>query len=104
MLELPFTNYVGSKLRPVLVVSSDELNAISDDIVVLKITSQSHFAEFQVELSEKDLVFGKLKKRSYVDCSSVFTVEKSLVIKCIARLSEEKLDEVKETLRRTFSL
>ncbi|WP_456424001.1 type II toxin-antitoxin system PemK/MazF family toxin, partial [Thermococcus sp.] len=50
LLELPFTDYLGSKLRPVLVVSSDELNSISNDLVVLKITSKPHFKDFQVEL------------------------------------------------------
>jgi len=104
LLELPFTDYVGSKLRPVLVISSDELNSISDDIIVLKITSKSHFREFQVELTQGDLSTGKLKKKSFIDCSSVFTVEKSLVIKKIAELRNEKLEEVKKTLKRTFEI
>lgn len=85
LLEPPFTNYIGSNLRPVLVVSSNELNSLGEDLIVLKITSKAHLREFQVELAQDDLFEGKLKKRSYIDCSSVFTVEKSLVIKRIAR-------------------
>jgi mRNA interferase MazF len=104
LLELPFTNYIGSKLRPVLVVSSNELNSLGDDLIVLKITSKTHFREFQVELTQEDLLEGKLKKKSYIDCSSVFTVEKSLVIKRIAKLTPEKLQEVKSTLKRTFAI
>ncbi|NJE54081.1 type II toxin-antitoxin system PemK/MazF family toxin [Thermococcus sp. 21S9] len=104
LLELPFTNYIGSKLRPVLVVSSNELNSLGDDLIVLKITSKTHFREFQVELTQEDLLEGKLKKKSYIDCSSVFTVEKSLVIKRIAKLTPEKLQEVKSTLKRTFDI
>ena len=104
LLELPFTNYLGSKLRPVLVVSSNELNSLGDDLIVLKITSKTHFREFQVELTQDDLLEGKLKKKSYIDCSSVFTVEKSLVIKRIAKLTPEKLQEVKSTLKRTFDI
>ncbi len=38
LLELPFTDYLGKKLRPVLVASSNELNGISNDLIVLKIT------------------------------------------------------------------
>ncbi|ASJ11615.1 type II toxin-antitoxin system PemK/MazF family toxin [Thermococcus thioreducens] len=104
LLELPFTDYLGSKLRPVLVVSSDELNSISNDLVVLKITSKPHFKDFQVELVQSDLLQGKLKKRSFIDCSSVFTVEKSLVIKRIAKLTPKKLQEVKNILKRTFGI
>ncbi|WP_232473519.1 type II toxin-antitoxin system PemK/MazF family toxin [Thermococcus profundus] len=104
LLELPFTDYMGSKLRPVLVVSSNELNSISDDLIVLKITSRPHFREFQVELTQSDLSLGKIKKKSFIDCSSVFTVEKSLIIKEIAGLRSEKLEEVKRTLKRTFDI
>ncbi|MDK2913678.1 MAG: mRNA interferase MazF [Thermococcaceae archaeon] len=104
LLELPFTDYAGSKLRPVLVVSSNELNSISDDLIVLKITSKPHFREFQVELTQNDLTIGRLKKKSFIDCSSVFTVEKSLVIKKIAGLRNEKLEEVKRALKRTFEI
>jgi len=104
LLELPFTDYLGKKLRPVLVVSSEELNRISDDLIVLKITGSSHFKEFQVELEGKDLLRGKLKKKSFIDCSSIFTVEKSLIIKSIGEVSPEKMGEVKETLKRTLAL
>ncbi|ASJ05830.1 type II toxin-antitoxin system PemK/MazF family toxin [Thermococcus pacificus] len=104
LLELPFTDYLGKKLRPVLVVSSDELNKVSDDLIVLKITGSPHFEEFPVELEQKDLLRGKLKKKSFIDCSSVFTVEKSLIIKSIGEIGPEKMDEVKEILKRTFSI
>ncbi len=102
--ELLFTDYLGKKLRPVLVVSSDKLNRVSDDLIVLKITGSPHFEEFQVELKQKDLLRGKLKKKSFIDCSSVFTVEKSLIIKSIGEISPEKMNEVKEALKRTFSI
>ncbi len=103
-MELPFTDYIGKKLRPVLVISSNELNRISDDLIVLKITGSPHFREFQVELEQRDLLKGKLKKKSFIDCSSVFTVEKSLVIKSIGEIRPVKIDEVKETLKRTFGI
>ncbi len=66
------------KVRAVLVISSNELNSLGDDLIVLKITSKTHFGEFQVELTQDDLLEGKLKKKSYIDCSSVFTVGKPL--------------------------
>ena len=104
LLELPFTDYLGKKLRPVLVVSSNELNEISNDLIVLKITGSPHFEEFQVELDGGDLLRGKLKKKSFIDYSSVFTVETSLIIKSIGEISPEKMDEVRETLKRALGI
>ena len=90
--------------RPVLVVSSNKFNEISNDLIVLKITGSPHFEEFQVELDGGDLLWGKLKKKSFIDCSSVFTIEKSLIIKSIGEVCPEKMGEVKETLKRVLGI
>ena len=39
-----------------------------------------------------------------MDCSSIFTVEKKLVVKVVGRLAEEALFRVKEELRSIFDL
>ncbi len=104
LLELPFTDLVGRKLRPVLVISSENFNRISQDVIVLKITSSQQFEGYEVKLTQHDLIEGKLKKESYVHCHTVFTVEKNLIIKKIAEINEEKKDEVKEKLSKIFEL
>ncbi len=91
LLELPFTDLMGRKLRPVLVISGKNFNKISQDVIVLKITSSQQFEEYEVKLTQKDLIEGRLKKESYVHCYSVFTVEKNLVIKKIAEITDVKL-------------
>ncbi len=39
ILELPFTDLIGKKLRPVLVLSSEKLNEVSLDVIATKISS-----------------------------------------------------------------
>ncbi len=100
ILELPFTDLLGSKLRPVLVLNAVDL---SDDIMVAKITSSP--GRHRVPIAQSDLVIGRLKKKpSYIDCSSIFTVEKKLVVKIIGRLAAEALARVKRELKDIFSL
>ena len=99
LLELPFIDLAGVKLRPVLVINSIEL---ADDIIVLKITGTS--GNHRIRISNEDLEEGKLKKESYIDCSSIFTVEKKLVIKKIGRLKEEALHRVMAKLRKILGL
>jgi len=100
ILELPFTDLLGSKLRPVLVLNAIDLG---DDIIVAKITSS--LGRHRVPIMQTDLVIGRLKKEpSYIDCSSIFTVEKKLVIKVVGRLTTKALDKVKEELKRVFGL
>ncbi len=100
ILELPFTDLLGSKLRPVLVLNSIDLG---DDIIVAKITSSPGL--HRVPIMQSDLAAGRLKKKpSYIDCSGIFTVEKKLVVKVVGRLTEEALLKVKEELKRIFNL
>ncbi|MCD6278855.1 MAG: type II toxin-antitoxin system PemK/MazF family toxin [Desulfurococcales archaeon] len=100
ILELPFTDLLGSKLRPVLVLNAIDLG---DDIIVAKITSSP--GRHRVPIMQTDLAIGRLRKEpSYIDCSSIFTVEKKLVIKVVSRLTTKALDEVKGELKRVLGL
>ncbi|MEB3773403.1 MAG: type II toxin-antitoxin system PemK/MazF family toxin [Desulfurococcales archaeon] len=100
VLELPFTDLLGSKLRPVLVLNAINLG---DDVIVAKITGSPGL--HRIPITQLDLAMGRLKREpSYIDCSSIFTVEKKLVMKVVGRLAEEALLKVKEELSNIFSL
>ncbi len=100
VLELPFTDLLGSKLRPVLVLNAIDL---VNDIIVAKITSSP--GPHRVPITQLDLAIGRLKKElSYIDCSSIFTVEKKLVLKVVGKLTEKALLKVKEELKSIFDL
>jgi mRNA interferase MazF len=98
-LELPFTDLSGSKLRPALVLNAKDL---AEDVIVAKITGTP--GKYRVKIEQRDLLEGKLKKMSYVDVSSIFTIEKKLIKRRIGRLREEALGRVKEELRLLFGL
>ena len=108
LLEFPFTNLRKKKLRPVLIVSNNILNKISNSVVAVQITSNlsSGFKEYNVLLSDSDVnryegtqpLYPSLIK-PYV----IFTIEKQLVKKRIGLLKPHKIKEVKESLKRVFS-
>jgi len=81
------------------------LNAVDlgEDLIVAKITSST--GPYRIPITQSDLAIGRLKKEpSYIDCSSIFTVESRLVIKVIGKLSEKALVKVKEELKSIFDL
>lgn len=108
LLEFPFTDLRKKKLRPVLIVSNNILNKISNSVVAVQITSNlsSGFKEYNVLLSDSDVnryegtqpLYPSLIK-PYV----IFTTEKQLVRKRIGLLKPHKIKEVKESLKRVFS-
>jgi len=70
---------------------------------VAKITSSA--GKHRVPITQADLIVGRLKREpSYVDCSSIFTVEKKLVVKVAGRLTAEAMDRVREELKSILGL
>ncbi|QDA30632.1 type II toxin-antitoxin system PemK/MazF family toxin [Thermococcus indicus] len=109
LIEFPFVDLRNRKLRPALVVSNDELNRISNAVVVLQITSNlgSGFVEYNVVITDRDVVRypgTKPIKPSVVKPYVVFALDKRLVRKRLGVLNEKKVLEVKEGLRKTFGL
>lgn len=100
ILELPFTDLLGTKLRPVLVLNAADLG---EDLIVAKITSTP--GKHRIPITQTDLATGKLKKEpSYIDCSAIFTVEKKLVIKTAGKLTPNALTKVKQELKTILGL
>lgn len=104
VVDLLFSNLEGSKIRPVLVISSTEYNKYEADVVVLKITSQQKQTPFTVSLTNKALVRGELKVESSIKTDFPLAIEKSKIIRRIGMVEPATIMKVKENLRRVFDL
>jgi len=85
----------------VLVISNSRYNVTSLDVVVLRITSKPT-REWVIKITNKDVESGCLEVESYVKVDSIFTIEKKMVAKVVARLKVWKVDEVKMKLDELF--
>jgi mRNA interferase MazF len=102
LVDFSYSNLKETKFRPALVISNYEYNENSIDIVVIRVTSKSRERRWEVEIVREDLAEGTLDiEPSYVKVDSVFTVEKRIIKKIVARLKVEKIEEIK---RQFFSL
>lgn len=78
LIPVPFTDLKKQKQRPVLVISSDSYNQLTEDIVVLAITSQLKDLDYSVIIESKDLTEGELKVTSEIRADKVYTLSKRL--------------------------
>ncbi len=104
IVEMRFSNNEDSKLRPALVISSTEYNQHGEDMVLLKITSQTKNRPFDVSLSQADLINGHLNIDSVIKADFPVVIAKNLVLKTIATVNTKKVDETKEKLKQVFQL
>ncbi|MBS3062266.1 MAG: type II toxin-antitoxin system PemK/MazF family toxin [Candidatus Diapherotrites archaeon] len=99
-----FSNQVGIKRRPVLVISRAEFNEHADDLILLRISSSPARARFDVNLSNEDVIGGELKTTSSIMVDFPATLQKDLVVKIVGKISEQKLAEVKQKMRELYGL
>ena len=103
LVPVPFTDLTSSKRRPALVISPDSFNAQQQDLVLAAITSHVPDTTEALILTSRDFSSGTLPKTSLVKPNKLFTIHSTLVVKKVAVLKGEKVEQVLETLRLFFS-
>ena len=94
LTRFPFSDLVGSKVRPVLVLSNDDYNRKFSDFLICAITSNPRPHEYAAELTAKDLEQGMLKVESRIRADTITSIEQEIVLKRIGRVKKEKYHEV----------
>lgn len=105
LVEYPFTDGTGAKVRPVLIVSIDDFNR-GDDVVVVPISSRPDESDaHSVYIDDASPVFSKtgLRCSSAAKWTKPFTISKSLVIRKLGFLDESLFSNVRASLLTLFS-
>ncbi len=87
LVAFPFSDQVGSKKRPAVVVSSDAYHRQRPDVILMAITSQVRRAPGFGEALIQDWQAAGLLKPSAIK-PVIFTAEKRIVLKRLGRLKE----------------
>ena len=98
----PFTNLKSIKKRPVLIISKTDYNRKSIDFISCGITSNVKNADYSVLVENHDLKEGYLPYPSRIKVNTIFTLEKSTVIRSFGKVKEEVIKKVREELYKLF--
>jgi len=80
LVPVPFTDLSTNKRRPVLVISNDDYNNITEDVIVAAITSNLTDKKYAVIITNEDLESGNLKVTSYIRGDKIFTISQTIVM------------------------
>ncbi|MBI4378967.1 MAG: type II toxin-antitoxin system PemK/MazF family toxin [Nitrospinae bacterium] len=103
LVPFPFSNQTAAKKRPAVIISSDAYNNISSDIVIMVITSQIKKTIGIGECLIVDWQNAGLLKPSAVK-SAISTIEQTLVLKKLGRLSHQDLISASTALKEYLAL
>jgi len=105
IIDFPYSDRTGSKVRASLVVQSDTLNPIRDDSILAIITSMSSGRPDTEILTEvTDEPGSGLRFDSYLQCDTLATLDQSLVLDVISSLSAQAMQKVNQCLKAALGL
>ena len=91
-VSLAFSNLKESKVRPAVIVSNNNYNDSSDDVVVCAVTSNIALKEYCVLISQASLSNGKLPIKSKIRADKIMQIEKSVILRSFATLNDSTFE------------
>lgn len=101
----PFSDNPGKyKYRPALIICSEEVHEVDNDVILLPITSSLHNDYFSYQLHEEFLKKGALPKNSEVCCHKPATVRTSLIVGEMNEVTSDALESIKRKVKVAMAL
>ena len=96
VVPFPFSDLSSVKQRPVLILSKIQDIEKSQDIVTCGITSNLKDSSHSVLIENNNLLEGTIPLKSRVKVDKLFSLDKNIIIKSVARLNKETFQKVRE--------
>ncbi len=91
LLPFPFSDQSGVKVRSGVIISNNDFNKTSEDVIVCAVTSNIDKSKYTVLIEQKDLENGYLYEQSAIKVENVLKTKKSLIIKVIGTVKTDVL-------------
>ena len=102
LIPIPFTDLTSSKKRPVLILSADQYNEKTEDIIVAAITSNLDNSAYTVKITQSDLAEGNLLHDSCIRADKLYTLSQTIIIKKFGTVRSKVLVAVIDKILRIF--
>jgi len=103
LVPFPFSDQSGRKVRPVIVISNNEFNRYSEDVIVIGVTSNILKDKYTISLTNNNLDEGKLFTKCFIKIENILKLDKELIIKKIGRINKETLKSIIDKLSTMIS-
>src|SRR5437773_12124925 len=95
IVDWPYSDLSGSKLRPAVVVQADYLNGLIDDTIYVKVQGRHYgIPGTEVEIDPAVETASGLVKLCYASCKDVLTRDQTLIHHTLGVLSDAILQQI----------
>jgi len=99
LVNFPFSNLKGKKVRPALVLAQVEF----ENLILCQITSKSYSSKTAISIEQSDFTIGKLPLKSFVRPDKLFTADKSILKGKAGALRASKKRAILQEVRKLFT-
>lgn len=107
LVDYPFSDRTGSKVRPALVVQANWLNRRITDTILAAISRSAHRAsatQLLIDISTPDSSQTGLRQNSMIQCENLLTFDQRLIIAKIGELSPPLAQQANDCLKAALDL
>jgi mRNA interferase MazF len=107
LVDYPFSDRTGSKIRPALVVQADVLNSRITDTILAAISRSTHRASVEqlfIDISTPEGNQTGLRQNSMIQCENLLTFDQRLIVTKIGKLSVPLMQQVNNCLKKALDL
>ena len=109
LVDFPYSNHTGSKIRPALVVQSDVWNQRLDDTILALITSSPQRmtgapTQYFIDTSTVEGQQTRLRFDSIVQCENLVTHDQRLILRIIGRLPDSAMQQIDACLKAALDI
>jgi mRNA interferase MazF len=98
LIPIPFTDLSSKKRRPVIVISNDQYNRKTSDVIVVAMTSNPQVTDSSLSISSSDLVEGALNRPGKIRVDKIYTLSQAIVVKTFGQVDDRTLGRIRRRL------
>ena len=98
LVPIPFTDLSSTRRRPVIVISNDEYNRTTADVIVVAMTSHPATTKFSFTITSSDLVSGTLNHPGRVRVDKIYTLSQRIIVKTFGQVNSATLNRIRQVL------
>jgi len=109
LVDFPYSDQTGSKVRPALVVQSDAWNRKLDDTILALITSSRQRrvgsnTQLSIDITTVEGIQSGLRIDSIVQCENLITYDRALILRSLGSLPPATMSRVDQCLKAALGI
>ena len=98
LIPIPFTDLSSQKRRPVIVISNDQYNRRTNDIIVVAMTSNPQVTDYSLSITSSDLIEGALNRPGKIRVDKIYTLSQTIVARTFGQVDDKTLNRIRRRL------